>query len=237
MATEKNERTGTWSTVKCPSGREVEIRKMKLKDEDIITNPSLARNGENISRLLESCTNLSGKELEDTLLGDRVFMLIELRKMRDPIYYPRINCESCKTSWEPEINLSELRVQALNTDAVGEDYSFDVELPSGIKMVGRLLTGKDERQLARVRRQNPDHIMTHLMMLRTKSIEGVDRKTLAWFLELESDDALHFRAEYERHDCGYDTAMIVSCPSCGEEFEAELPFDQTFFLGNPKRRR
>lgn len=235
--TEDTKSTGTWVTITCPSGREVQIRKMKLRDEDIVTDVSLTKNGDNVTRLLESCTSLSARELNEALLGDRTAMLIEIRKLKDPLYYPKIKCESCSNVWEPEVDLGDLRVQTLDREKVDGDFRFQVELPGGRKMVGRLLTGKDERQLARIRRQHGDHLMTHLMMMRTESIEGEKTKRLDTFLDMDSDDAEHFRQEYDAHDCGYDTTVTVVCPACGEEFEQNLPFDQTFFLGTGKRAR
>ena len=226
-----------WVKINLPSGREIGIRKMRLRDEDIVTDIGLARSGENVDRLLEACTDQGREALQEMLLGDRVAALIEIRKLKSTLYYPQVKCEACQNKWEAEIDLSALRVQTLDGEGLGEDYTFPVELPSGIKLTGRLVRGRDERTLGRIRKEHPDQVMTYLMMLRTKEIEGVKMKTLDWFRELDSDDGEHFRREYDRHDCGYDTAVTLVCPSCGDEEEHELPFDQTFFLGRVRRRK
>jgi len=227
-----------WVPVKTPSGREVNIRKMKLRDEDLVVDRNLARTGANLDRLLESCTDLSASELDEMLIGDRTYLLIEIRRIsKREDYYPKVQCPNCKAEFEDEVELDKLRLQLLNRKGVDDNYEFDMELPSGIKLRARLLRGKDERRLRTVQRDHSGSLLSYLTMMRTVSIEGVDRKTLDWFRELDSDDADHFRTEYEKHDCGYDTTVKTACHSCGQEFSYDLPFDPTFWLGRAKRSR
>lgn len=229
---------GKWITVTCPSGREVQIRKMKLMDEDIVTDTSLARTGENVDALLANCTSLSREELLDALMGDRMFLMVEIRKLRSELMYPTIECEKCGANFEDEVDLSKLRLQKLDKDLVDGKFQFDMTLPvSGQKLTARLLRGKDERTIFRARRDHGNRLMTFLTMLRTASIEGVKVKKLDWFREMDGDDAAYFREEYEKHDCGYDTEIETSCKSCGRTVRYTLPFDVTFFLGGRRKRQ
>ena len=62
-----------------------------------------------------------------------------------------------------------------------------------------------------------------------------------WFIEeLTMRDADFLVDEFDRVDCGVDTAIEIECPDCYGLQEIELPFDQGFFMpgkGRTARRR
>jgi hypothetical protein len=224
--------------VTLPSGKEVEIRKMRLSDQNIMVNPEYIRKGTTLDKLLEAVSGQSESELETWLIGDRVFAMIYLRRIsRGDIYSPKTTCPNCKDRRSHEIDLSELKVQMLDKEKVSENFEFELRLPEcGKKLTARLLTGKEEKQLRQIRREHPGELMTYLMMLRTVSIEDVRHKNIKWFEDLEGD-AEYFRQKYDKRDCGVETEIELYCNACENVFDIELPFDKTFFFGSstPKK--
>ena len=41
--------------------------------------------------------------------------------------------------------------------------------------------------------------------------------------------------EFDRVDCGVDTAIEIECPECFATQDVELPFDRTFFMPGKER--
>ena len=224
--------------VELPSGKEVEIRKMKLSDEDVITDMSLAKDGSNIDRLLENVTGLKEEELDKFLIGDRVFILIRLRSIsKGKDYYPRITCPVCRMRFEAEIDLEKLEIRKLDMSKLDDKLQFDVLLPvCKKKLVARLLTGKNEKTIRKLRKEHPKSLMSYLMMLRTVSIDGEKIKKIDWFRELDIEDSDYFREQHEDRDCGVNTTTEQICPSCMSSFDTEIPFDAAFFL-QPRRTK
>ena len=225
-----------------PSGKEVEIRKMKLSDEDVILDPILARNDETMDVLIERVTGLTKQEVEGLLLGDRVAILVELRRRsRGDLYYPMAVCPNCKDRWEEEIDLSTLETLKLNPDLVDKDFRFPLVLPvSRAELVVKLLRGTDEKELNRIRKKQKDRIMSYLMMVRTVSIVIAGEKKpkdINWFRDLDVDDTDFFRDEYDLRDCGVKTDLERQCPSCSHVFDFQVPFGANFFLQTRKTRK
>ena len=225
--------------IELPSGKEIEMRKMRLSDEDIITDTRNAKDGKNMDLLLMAVTDLTKEELDVMLMGDRVYALIEFRKIsRGNFFYPRVTCPSCKTRYEEEIDLDSLKVQKLDREMIDENYQFDIKLPSGFVLKARLLQGKDNPSLNRIRKQHRDKMMSHLMMLRTVSInDGEVKKNIDFFRDLEVDCTDHFRNEYDEHDCGVETTTEGICPNCDMVYDLDIPFDANFFLQTRKIRK
>ena len=71
---------------------------------------------------------------------------------------------------------------------------------------------------------------------RVVEVEGVSPKDKRRFLEdLSMRDADFLVDEFDRVDCGVDTALEVECPECFTLQEVELPFDRGFFLPGKAR--
>ena len=54
--------------------------------------------------------------------------------------------------------------------------------------------------------------------------------------DLTMSDADFLMSEFERVDCGIDTAIEIECPSCWAVQEIELPFGKTFFMPGRTRK-
>lgn len=221
--------------VTTPSGRDIEIRRTKGKDEDIITNTDYARSGKTLTMFLASVTGLSAEELDDMLIGDRMFLFIEIRKLcKGNLYYPRVQTPFGTTEVQ-EVDLSTLKNLTLDRTLVEAGYTFEEIFPICKKVYkARLLKGKDERTLQKLRMDYPDKFLSYLMLHRTVEIEGEKTKNIAFFEDLDSEDTAFFRDEYQRRDIGYETRIEGYSKIAGQSFEYELPLDASFFFSARK---
>ena len=71
--------------------------------------------------------------------------------------------------------------------------------------------------------------------LRIVEIEGVPKREKRTVIDdLAMSDANLLMGEFERVDCGVDTAIEIECPHCFAVQEIELPFGKTFFMPGRK---
>jgi hypothetical protein len=81
--------------------------------------------------------------------------------------------------------------------------------------VFRLFTGADERRLPQLHRTAGDRTFSAMLGWRVLEVEGVPEKDKRRFLEdLSLRDADFLVDEFDRVDCGVDTAIEVECPEC-----------------------
>ena len=221
--------------VTIPSGRDIDIRRTKGKDEDILTNTDYARSGKTLTMFLSSITGLSAEELDDMLIGDRMFLFIEIRKLcKGNLYYPRVQTPF-GTSEVQEVDLSVLKHLTLDRTLVDAGHTFEEIFPVCKKVYkARLLRGKDERTLQKLRLDYPDKFLSYLMLHRTVEIEGEKTKNIGFFEELDSEDTAFFRDEYQRRDIGYETRIEGYSKVAGQAFEYEMPLDASFFFSARK---
>ena len=227
---------------KLPSGKETEIRKMRMSDEDTILDINLAMKGENIDKLMGDVTGLEADDLEEMLIGDRMYILIKIRSIsRGKIFNPKVHCPHCRKKYEETINLDELEVTKLDREKftlTAGRFLFPIELPSSnVKLIARLLTGKEEKELRKLREDHPDMIKSYLMMIRTHEIVGKKVKNVKFFRDLDIEDVEHFDSVYEEHEVGVETAVETTCPGCMREWEYNIVFDQNFFLQKRKAKK
>lgn len=226
-----------------PAEHKVEMRKMKVSEEDILTDIQLTKQGKSFDRLLEACIK-SDLPLKKMLIGERVFLLIKLRIIsKGKIYEARLKCGDCTESFLIDINLEKLEIKKLNKKNLELDdngrYIFWTDplpiLKKKFKL--RLLTGDDEDKLMEIRKEYPKQFMSRLLLLRTIEIEGEKIKNINMIRDLDSEDSQYLRDIYDEHDCGVDTEIDVICPNCYGTQIANLPIDNVnFFLPRKKKK-
>lgn len=241
--------------ITCPSGLSGRIRGMKVREERILADRKLAKNGGQIDELLGSCweeTIDAGPYIlpEDgkldwgkVLQGDRFFALLMVRAMTyGPEYVFSVGCrnDACRARIDWEVDLHKLPVRSLSDQsraALVGGNRFEATLPDAGKAVRyQLLTGEDERKLPALQRASPDRLLSAVLAYRVLEIAGVEPKAKRGFLEdLSLRDADFLVDEFDRVDCGVDTTIEIECPECFQTQEVELPFDKGFFL--PGRAR
>jgi len=225
-----------------PGRWEGQMREMKVAEENMLLDRRQRRDAAAINNVLQACLLTEGIKVMDMLVGDRVFAMIQLRRLTYGDEYAfKVSCPRCDARFEWEENLGELPVRYLEDPAYAEpDHAFSFTFPkTGKTIKWRLLRGKDEQKLAIARRENPDGLVTFSMLLRTVEIEGEKAVTRKFFDELPGSDAAAFRGEVKDKECGVETTIVVECPDCGNSFDLDLPIGPDFFLprGTTKTRR
>ena len=118
-------------TIICPSGLTGRIRGMKVREERILTDRKLARNGNQVEELLKNCWeetadagpyDFGDQNIDWTkvLQGDRFFALLQIRALTyGPEYTFSVPCQNqaCRARVDWELNLSELPVRKLSDES------------------------------------------------------------------------------------------------------------------------
>lgn len=240
--------------INCPSGLSGRIRGMKVREERILTDRKLARNGNQVEELLKSCWeetvdhgpyDFGDKDIDwgQVLQGDRFYALLQIRALTyGPEYAFSVVCQNqaCRSRIDWELDLSVLPVRSLSDDSKAAFINgnrFETTLPdSGNKVWFKLLTGADERKLPMLRKNAGDRLLSAMLAYRIVEIEGVESRDKRQFVEgLSLRDADFLVDEFDQVDCGVDTTIEVECPECFAVQEVELPFEKTFFMPGKAR--
>lgn len=216
-----------------PGRWEGELREMTTAEEDMLLNHRQGREWEALNKVLQACLVTPGVDVTDMLVGDRVFALIQLRRITygDEFVF-RVTCPRCNARFEWEENLGDLKVRYLEDPEYAKpEHTFTFTLPkSGKTIKWRMLRGRDEQKMAVLRREHPDALMTSIMLLRVVEIEGEKMVTRKAFADLPASDAAAFRGEVEARECGVNTGIAVECPECWNVFDMDLPLAGQGFL-------
>ncbi|MBK7537568.1 MAG: hypothetical protein IPI49_19790 [Myxococcales bacterium] len=236
--------------ITCPSGLTGRVRGMKVREERILADRKLAKEGGQLDELLAACWEETldpgpyvlgdGGRLDwgQVLQGDRFFALLMIRvQTYGPMYEFTVDCANsgCRARIPWELDLTKLPVRPLSGEsrvAFVTGNRLETRLPaSGKRLSFRLMTGQDERKLPALQRATPERMLSAVLAYRTWQIDGVDDKDKRRAIEdLELRDATFLLGEFDRVDCGVETSIEVECPTCLAVQAVELPFDKGFFL-------
>jgi len=219
---------------------EVEIGEITGHEEDMLasrTTPDYKKMGVLIGRCIKRLGSITDRGklaalTSDLTIGDRTFLIFAIRRVTLGDEYPfKITCPSCDEERLYNMDLSELEIQDM-PDRMKRSY--DVELPSGKSVTFRIMTGKDEEKLAKVK--NFDNKVSMALAVRIEALEGKP-PTLKDIKDLGLRDRDFLRGYFDEVDGGVDTTMEITCSSCGHDFEDELnPAQSGFFFPSATRK-
>lgn len=235
--------------VNCPTGLRGRMRGMIVRDEGLLTDPKVMREGLIVSRMLQACwletldpgpyVGANGQPDWDRVLrADRFYAFLMLRvESRGAIYEFRTTCDSqgCQRPIDMALDLSELPVRKFEPDQLGRirtDTPFQATTLSGVRVQFRMLTGADERRIATL---PSSHNQTALMLaMRIVEVDGVGRHPGAigkWVEELDGLEADDLRDRIDAEEAGVDTTFDISCDTCGNVMRRLfLPIEASFFF-------
>lgn len=240
--------------VSCPSGLSGRVRGMKVREERILADRKLAKDGGQLDELLKACWeetvdpgpySFAGNAVDwsSVLQGDRFYMLMQIRAQTYGAEYSfSCGCSNCRSRFEWELDLNALPVRRLSDSSLAAFVAgnrFESALPdSGKRIYWRLPVGADEAKLVQLRKNGGERLLSAMLNWRVDEVEGIQGKEKRAFLEeLSMRDADYLMGEFEAADCGVETRIEVECPHCFGVQEIELPFEQGFFLPGAKRKR
>ena len=222
----------------------IEIKYMTARDEDILTSPSLLKKGVAIDRFLQNVIRNQRINVSSLLSGDKNAILVASRiNGFGPDYTTKVTCPNCAAVSENTFDLAS--VEAYKGDDFG-DYdivptghgTFLVKLPrTSFEVEVRLLTSKDENELAAKMQANKKHknrIETNLTDQLKKvivSVNGVDDlETIHKVVNnLPAYDSRYLRAAFLKVTPGLDMTQHFACQACGFEKEVDIPLTVDFF--------
>jgi hypothetical protein len=223
----------------------IEVKYMTAREEDILTSEALLKQGLALERLLSSIILDKNIDPESLLSGDRNAILISARQSGyGSLYETKITCPSCSNTANHPFNLEEksMSLGCLDQDALREknvsleDGVLHALLPkSGVSVGFRLLTGKDENDLAsqaKQRKSKGQHsVITDQLIKIITSINGdQDKFKIRQFvLSMPIADSKHIRKLHREMTPNVDLTQMYGCGHCGHTLDMEVPFNTEFF--------
>lgn len=242
--------------VDCPSGLSVTIREFRVSDEDLLADPRASRKGAAVNALLEQITigvsktgpytlrnrgDMETVDWNDVLQGDRMTVLLKNRIVTwgEEMDF-KLPCENCAAAITMTVDLNDLKIKPLPKSSMAHAADptanpLTVALPGGSVVSFRLLRGKDDKALQRLKKQHSKSLSSAYLRFRVTAVKDVPSTELKkWLSELGGHDASFLRNAFDEFDCGVDQAFLMECDSCGHEFEEDVKFGSDFLF--PKYR-
>jgi len=254
--------TPSIADVTCPSGLSGRIRRLRIKDLDILSSTVKAKDGGNVDAFLASAwTGLvdhgpyqqpwvdfsNGVRWPQVLSGDRTWVLLALRIITcGPMFHFRITCRQtrCGHQYDSAVDLGRVGFHGMSPEAAaslacGQNVHYRV-LPLSQRRVGfRLLTGEDDVRQARVLAENPENLVTAITLMRLEEIDGATSPSerRRFVTEMDVEDSEWLTAEWEAADVWVDQMIETTCPQCARTSSLVIPFDSDFFSRRSSRPR
>jgi hypothetical protein len=220
----------------------VEIKLMTPKEEELLLNKSLFKNGLALDRLIQSVLTDRTIEVSTLLSGDKNAILIACRiNGIGSSYDLKTQCRACGEMNEVSFDLNESKPEAYGFAAasrVGDEGDFVVSLPkTGAEVQCRLLRGLHETNLFEINKMKlknklDETPITDLLKEIIVSVNGViDRGKINAFIQynIPSLDSRYLRMVYSKMNPGMDTKFVFQCNECNYYNRVDMPMTTDFF--------
>lgn len=236
----KGEFPGGWIDKSGQLHRAVEVREIRGHEEEIISNDSI----DNITKadmIFANCIQRVGSITDrgqiaelvpDLLVGDRIWLLIEIRRASVGDVYPFLEvCPACEEEQSFTLNLGDLKVQSL-ADPMTRVYP--VQLPSGRVAELCIPTGRQERFRDGIKDTDPAQL-SKIMLSRLALLDGRPA-LLNDVLDLSLADRTELTmAVDDLPECGVDLTIETTCPNARQlvrEFD-DVGLKQKYYIPQP----
>ena len=219
----------------------LEIKFMTAKDEDILSSPSLLKEGVALDRLLKNIVIDKTINTDSLLIGDKNAILISARiSGYGNIYETEVTCPSCgkKSEFEFDLFSAQKVVHGSLPEnvQVNEKGNFVFKLPSSkVDLEVKLLTGLEEKRILKILtsdKENSSMIEQYRMMI-VSANTVTDKKMLSQFIDvMPISDSVYLKNIYKEISPNVDLKEKFQCYSCGHEQELEVPLGADFFWPN-----
>jgi hypothetical protein len=244
---------------RCPSGLAGAVRKLKLKECNLLADRKAMRGGDAFTKILEQCwvrtddagpyeLNGTGPNWSTALVCDRFYALMCARVATwGDNYAFTIQCEgsTCRKRIEWELKLTDLPYRELPEESrervAAGDTSFELKLVGGDgqerEVKFHLQTGAGERRSMKFLERQNSRIVVASLASRIDSVDGVPRGSVSrWLDDLDADQLDGILEKFDEVDGGVETTIDIECDSCGLVQEVELPLAGEFWLPLKRRR-
>jgi len=223
--------------------KEIEIRHMTAKEEDLLTSQTLIKKGIAVDKMLQSVVVDKRINVDHILSCDRSAMMVAARITGyGEDYNFSLNCPACNLKNDITYELSNAIVNVgKNVDENEVQYlddgTFVITLPkTNYKVQMKLMTGRDEKIIFetndnRKRKNLPDAAATDQLRMSVISVNGIsDQQTLDKFIStLRAMDARYIRTVYRKVSPSLEMKHDFVCSSCSHTQEVDIPLTAEFF--------
>lgn len=219
---------------------EIELKQMTAKEEDILANSQLRKNGKFLDKLLESLIINKDVKPDDILVPDKNAIFLSIRRLAYGDDYPIIvSCTACGEQNKVSINLGTVENKPFNFDKHKKgDNAFVFKLPhSGVTLTYKLLNQVDERnveielnQLKKISPEAARELTTRLKWVITAIDGNPDKGAIRKFVDeqLLAKDSLALRKNMRDTTPDIDFAFDFKCNSCEHERRTDIPMGISF---------
>lgn len=220
--------------------KELDIKAMTAREEDILTSRALAKKGTMISELLKSCILDKTVNVRELLQGDRNALLVSIRITGYGADYDvETSCPKCEHKSKNTFDLTSLPIKRLLINPVAEGVNeFAYLLPLSKKRVTfKFLTGADEEEITQMqekrKKQNMqvDNIVTTALQFQLLSIDGQrgGGEISTFVRDMPARDSSALRKYIRDNEPGIDMSSHFDCSECEFSGEVTLPMGASFF--------
>jgi hypothetical protein len=209
-----------------------EVRANPSKVTDIILGQCINRIG--------TFTHISDKVLDNLVLGDKDFLLLEIRRVSmGDTFKSNVTCAACSNDIEVTFHIDELeviRIKEGEYEVVDEQRTFRIQDEAlKIDAVLRYPVGKDQGALLGVSDRNPVEANFKLYaecLLQWAGDKGPFRASFFERMPVRVLD--EFEDQFTKAQPGPVFEQSVGCPACAANIE--FTFEGSDFLFRPTRR-
>jgi len=219
----------------------VEIKYMTAREEDILASQNLIRKGVVLDKLFESIVVDKDVKVDDFLIGDKNAILLATRILgygKD--YNVEVTDPSTLELQKVNIDLSKVQTKEIDENVINTDNRYNFTLPSGKKIVFRLLTHKDEKDItaevqALQRLQKGDtvsqDISTRLRYMIVEVEGNSDKGYINGYVKnnLLALDSRALRTYVQSISPDLDLTFEFTSELTGEKEALDIPFGAGFF--------
>jgi len=220
----------------------VEMKYMTAREEDILTNPTLIKQGKALDMLFETLivSNGEGKPIHysDLLLGDKNAVMIAARVLGyGPEYDINVSIPGTEESFPHTVDLTEIGNELLDESLYSNSNEFEYTLPVGGQVLKfKLLTGNEEvmiaTQLEKQSLRGHSKGVTTRLQHQITSIDGnVDKAHIDSFInnQLIARDSLKLRTHILNMSPDVDLTIHVKNDEFNFNGRVMLPIGLDFF--------
>lgn len=209
---------GGWIDQNLILHQSVEVREIRGHEEELIANDSIDTYTK-IDLILSACLQRVGTITDrglisalvpDLLVGDRVWLLMEIRRASVGDKYPFIEkCPECEEEQSFTLDMNTLPVVRLKDPM---KRIFPVTTESGLVAELIMPTGRQERMRDSIK-LNDENALSKILLTRIATLNG-KVPTLDDVLNLSLSDRTELKLEYDDlPECGMDLTIETTCPN------------------------
>ncbi len=224
------------------SSGKVEMKYMTAREEDILTNPTLIKQGKALDKLFNALIvgNGEGKPIKysDLLLGDKNAIMIAARVLGyGPEYDINVNIPGTTESFPHTVDLTDIANEPIDENFYNNKNEFEYVLPIGGQNIKfRLLTGLQEVSIAKQLekqslRGHSKGVTTRLKHQIISIDDETDKKVIDDFIDnqLIARDSLQLRNYILEISPDIDLSVYVKNDEFKFDGRVNLPIGLDFF--------